>query len=375
MTKGFTSGPEDGPGVRSRITRLWQARTAFKHRRRSLGTDRLAQLSPGNDNHSQTANPMPSGLVISKPSRIRQFFPLFLLLSIFGGAAIGYLILSLDSSDSTSSRIFTSTSQFDEWLAIVCGVLGIAVAVSYWTWPSFLRIAKGVSLASLISALLVYGLMATLVASIPFITSGNGSFGLSHFDVRITALTALLLAAAAGSFCGLILIWHRQYADIGSIQPTPGDSVRSILSTRSDIQRFFAGAAVLITCGIVLIGGLRSALDAYNQIVLDTYDNLPTESISVGQLILYGILFAMLLAFVLVLPFTAWRSRVASFRDDLFPIPDDGYPPKDWYEGRSDLEDLLALRLGLTGRFLAALGILAPLIGSIIAIVIPTSHG
>jgi hypothetical protein len=365
MTQGSTSGyPETRPPrPPSRLARLWQARSVFQRHGRSPDANRHPPTSPDRNKHLQT---------VSKPSRRRQFFPLFLLTSIFGGAAVGFLILRLDTSNTAASRMFISTNQFDEWLAIVCGVLGISVAVSYWTWPSFLRMARVVSRTSLISTILIYALMAALVACIPFITTGgNASFELSHFYVRITILTALLLIAGAGSFCGLILIWYKQYADIGDIQAKAGDTVRAILSTRSDIQRFFTGATVLITCGVVIIGGLRSALDAVRSIYFTTN----TATISVGELILYGILFAMLLAFVLVLSYTAWKTRVASFRDHLFPIPDDGKPPKDWYEGRSDLEDLLALRLGLTGRFLAALGILAPLIGSIITIVIPTSHG
>ena len=96
--------------------------------------------------------------------------------------------------------------------------------------------------------------------------------------------------------------------------------------------------------------------------------------ISGGALILYGLFFAALLAVVLVPAYTAWRNRAMRFRDHLYPIPADGRPPKIWYEDRSVLEDLLGANLGADSRFLAIAGVLAPLIGTIIAVAIPAIH-
>jgi len=178
----------------------------------------------------------------------------------------------------------------------------------------------------------------------------------------------VMLAAGIGSFCGLELIWYSQSSHIDGSANSPRETVQDILSARKDLQRFFIGATVLITGGIIIIGGLRSSLSP------DESNTSPPgiASISVDVLLLNGAFFAMLLAFVFIPAYTTWQARIASFRDRLYPVPENGDFSKDWYESRSNLEDLLEMRLGLPGRFLAAAGILAPLIGSIISTVIPT---
>ncbi len=250
MTQGLDDGnlEVEPPKQSPRVARLWKNRPIFRRHGKSPGVKESRQLS--------------SSATSGKPSTIRQLFPLVFFLSILAGAAVGFLILNLADSDTAASRMFVNTSQFDEWQAMVCGAFGVAVAVAYMTWPSFFRMARVANRPSLVSAVLVYFLMAILIVVIPFITTGGGSsFDLSHFYVRITILTVLLLLAGAGSFCGLILIWNEQYLDMSNVRSKGGETIRAILSTRSNIQRFFVGAALLITCGVVIVGGLRTVLD------------------------------------------------------------------------------------------------------------------
>ena len=99
---------------------------------------------------------------------------------------------------------------------------------------------------------------------------------------------------------------------------------------------------------MIIIVGLQSALSAYNAevqnalsaynaalqsgqdpnnttgatIVLHANDN--PVNISSEALILYALFFAGLFAVVLVPAYTAWLNRATSFRDRLYPIPEDG---------------------------------------------------
>jgi hypothetical protein len=301
---------------------------------------------------------------------IPQLLPVGLLIAILGAAGIGALLIRWRSGDSTVSAMFASTEQFDEWSAIVAVVLGVSVAIAIWAWSPFRRVSKEVGSVPVVSAVVLYVLIGATVVFGPFaVEGGDASFGLSYFYLRVGVLSALLLAAGTGSFGGLTLLWYSQRASVADLRNVAGDTIQSLLLARQELERFFVSAAILITGGIVIIGGLRGALNAEH-----SFYRVPVVDISVGSLILYGCFFTMLLGFVLLPAYSAWKARAASLRDRLYPIPDDGYPPRDWYQGRSDLEDLLAMHLGTTGRFLTLIGILAPLIGSIISVVIPALH-
>jgi hypothetical protein len=306
-----------------------------------------------------------------RQSPIRQFFPLFFLIAAFSAAAAGDFLIRWGSGSTPNSQLFAGTEQFDEWSAIVSFVTGVSFAVASFTWPHFLRTARDTNHLAIISAAIIYLLIGAAAVLGPFLVAGgNSPFELSYFYLRMGLLAAALLAAGTGSFCGLVLIWYNQRAHIDDAGTKTGIIITSILSARRDLQRFFAGATVLITGAVVIIGGLRSTLNAdssanyVNNVVL-----IPVEA-----LILFGIFYAMLLAFVLVPAYIAWQTRAAGLRDRVYPIPDDGPPTKDWYKDRSDLEDLIGMHLGTTSRFLTIAGVLAPLIASIIAAVIPAIH-
>jgi hypothetical protein len=85
--------------------------------------------------------------------------------------------------------------------------------------------------------------------------------------------------------------------------------------------------------------------------------------------------FAGLLALVSIPTYNALQTRARALRDQLFQIPSDGKASTEWYEGRSNLEELLGLHAGTGERFAAVLTILAPLVVGILSAFIPTIHG
>jgi hypothetical protein len=309
-----------------------------------------------------------------RPSIISQLLPLVLLFATIGAATFGAFLIRWDSADTASSRAFASTTQFDEFSAIVSFVVGISAPIAVFTWPTFLQIAKMVSKdigrIAVTSAIVAYVLLGAAAVFGPFLVEGgNAPFELSHFYVRVGILAACLLTAGAGSFCGLILLWYggRIRSDDASGVKT---AIPAILSARRDLRRFFVGATILVTGSVIIIGGLRSALNADYSI--NGASN--SASIPLAGFILYGVFYTLLLTFALVPAYSVWQTRATSFRDRFYPLSRDAPPSKDWYEGRSNLEELLGLHPGTTSRFLIASAILAPLIGSIIA-VIPAIHG
>ena len=316
---------------------------------------------------------------IRRVSRIRPWYPVLLLVMVLGAGVLGALLIRLASTDNQLHSIFAGTNQFDDFTALVAGLFGVSVVVASFTWPTFWRIFVQVGWSARAAAILLYLLVSAAVVTGPFLVqSGNAIVPLSHFDLRIGILYAIPLVAALGSFCGLVLLTYIQYERIGHHDAAaPADEIHSVLETRTYIQRFFLGAATLITLAVVVIGGLQSALKAGLQAYQVNYDNniitsIPiVASISVGTILLYGIFFAALLAFAVIPAYTGWQAHAADLRDYLYPLPGDGCAPQSWYDGRSNVEALLQMRAGFGSTTLAIFGILAPLVGSIISVIIP----
>jgi hypothetical protein len=239
--------------------------------------------------------------------------------------------------------------------------------VAAFTWTAFRRVAKEAGRVPLLATLLLYLIVSgALIFGHFLVERGNAPFPLPFFYQRIGVLSIIVLASGAGCFCGLVLIAYAQHERAREPETMiPGNEIRSILVARSDIHHFFVGEAVLITGSVIVFGGLRGALEADFSKYGGYIAAIPTY-----EVILYGAFFAGLLSFIVVPAYTAWQGRAGGLRDRLYPVPDDGCAAQSWYEGRSNLEALLEMRQGLFSRSLTVLGLLAPLISSIISAII-----
>jgi hypothetical protein len=133
---------------------------------------------------------------------------------------------------------------------------------------------------------------------------------------------------------------------------------------RSDLRRFLICTAVIITAIMISIGALRNALNAFYE-----------SNITPTGILVFGAILAGLLAVISIPVYVTWRASAQALRDDLYPLPRDGRPSKEWYQGRSNLEILLEMRVGTGQRFAVLAGIASPIIISIVSVFIPTIHG
>jgi hypothetical protein len=177
----------------------------------------------------------------------------------------------------------------------------------------------------------------------------------------------LTLAASATCFCGLLLIngiAHKRAASSGFDSMSAGESIRELIKTRSDLRKFLICTAIIIAAIMISLGALRNSLNTYYE----------TDLTSTGILV-FGAIFAGLLAVISIPAYVAWRATAQALRDDLYPLPHDGRPSREWYQGRSNLETLLEMRVGTGQRFAVLAGIASPIIISIVSVFIPTIHG
>jgi hypothetical protein len=311
---------------------------------------------------------------------VRNWAWVLFILLVLAGAALGWLIIYWHSGKTQSSKQFAETNQFEAWEGLVAGLLALAVAVGSLTWSHALRLAKEASRGVVLSSVAGYLLICGAVIVVPFLTeSGPTSFLLYGFRWRVMALSVAILIVSAGCFGGLMFLGAVQRessrtTESGSVRD--GDVIRALLRARTDLKRFLFGAAVLITGTVLMIGGLQNALNAYYNATINSIDGpANVVDISTTDLVLLGAFFAALLALVFIPAYLAWQEQATEIRDKLYEIPDNGRPSKEWYEDRSNLETLLEIRTGIFAKTLAALGILAPFIVSIVSsFLLPTAR-
>lgn len=88
----------------------------------------------------------------------------------------------------------------------------------------------------------------------------------------------------------------------------------------------------------------------------------------------FGGVLTAITALIFVPAYVAWQERASELRDALHPVPEDGRPEHDWFQARDDLDALLATRAS-AGRVLAtALGVLAPLMASVVSALLSASQ-
>ena len=296
---------------------------------------------------------------------------------VAGAAAFGYTVTYLGSDTTKASMDFAGLFEFHVLIGLVSVVLMLIVSTAAFSLPHFRRVKQQsrhgeLRVCIIIIIVIIYLIISAIAIFGPKLVAVPQFIPLYFFYWRILALYLFAFAAAANCFCGLILlgIVQRRKGQQVELEATAGgDVIRDILTARSDLRQFLWGAASLITGVVVVSSGLRNALDAY----ASNYGG--DVGVPTVVLLLYGAFFAALLALISVPSYMAVQARARKLSDMLYPVPHDGRPSAEWYAARSSLESLLQLRAGAGQRFAAVLGILAPLIISIISAFIPTSGG
>ncbi len=143
-----------------------------------------------------------------------------------------------------------------------------------------------------------------------------------------------------------------------------GGVVVELLWLRAALQRFLVSFGVLISSGVLATGALRGALLA---------DGVSADVIPGISLLTYGAFFTALAALIFVPAYVAWQGQVVDLKDNLYPVPENGLPSRDWHQARSDFDNLLSARSSAGSVFAAAFGVLAPLAGGLVTALIPTS--
>lgn len=293
--------------------------------------------------------------------------PYLLVLAVVVSGIFGVIALRLKVNETEASKEFANTPSYAIWVASVSGVLMLATFLTGLAWRDFQRAWRLAGETTRYRAITAYAVVGIATIFGTFWVISPLYTSLFFFNWRALTLSIVTLVASATCFCGLLLIngiAHKRAASRAFDSMSAGESIRELMKMRSDLRKFLICTAIIITAIMVSLGALRNALNAYYET-----DLTPTG------ILVFGAIFAGVLAMISIPAYVAWRASAQALRDDLYPLPRDGRPSKEWYQGRSNFETLLEMQVGTGQRFAVLAGIASPIIISIVSVFIPTIHG
>jgi hypothetical protein len=289
------------------------------------------------------------------------------LLVALAAAGSGMLLLRLGSGHTPASQRFADLPEFDTWSGMVTVWLAAASAIGVAAWPAFRALAQATGRRAVIEVLGLWIAIGLLLIVQPRTVSAEASLWLAQLRLSVLSVAAGILCSP--TFFGLVLAQMRlrtlrrgtltEVAEGGA-----GSVVIELLWLRTALLRFLTGFAVIVTGATLGAGALRAVILA---------DGVAPGQAPVTATLAYGATLTALSALIFVPSYLAWLDTVTYLRDQLFPLPANGMPSHDWSQGRSDFETMLSARSSAASVFAAAFGILAPLAGSLLAALIPTS--
>jgi hypothetical protein len=283
------------------------------------------------------------------------------------GAAGGAALLLWDSRSTEISKTFIETPEASVW------VLAIAALTAYWAliagplWLTWWRVRVyasgraawlGIVIASALFLTLILG---PVIARLVF--SDQVDFPLAHAQLKTTILTLL---GAAVSLPGVMAIWLVDAAT-GEIPKSRGDAMdrlKELLWLRAQLLSLATRLAGTIALVTLASGALRNALQ-------DGPASFPNYLVFV-----YGAYFTALFALLYVPVYSNLKSAGQDLIDHTYPIVlPDSADFQDRQGEREAMESLLQLRVG-TADSLKIVGIfLAPLITSLVTVLVGITVG
>src|SRR6266511_2210505 len=257
-------------------------------------------------------------------------------------------LVRLGSGHTPAGQRFASRPEFVVWTWALAATVAAAAVTASVNWPNFRLLVRLTGRRATFGAIAVWAGVGILTWFGPTPLSSVGRPHLWLLGLRLTVATLVVGVFVTPAFAGLLLAQVRVSALGREDGVSAGRVISELLWLRKVLQRFLITFAVVITGAVLAAGALRNALLA---------DQAAGEKLPVVGILAYGGLFTLISAAAFVPAYLSWQDRVGVLRDLLYPIPDDGLPPHDWYEARADYDTLLTARSNAGAVLAAAFGV------------------
>jgi len=277
-------------------------------------------------------------------------------LFVLGNVATLVYVDSTDSADRLDGVV-----QFDMWVALLSALGGFAVvaAMFFVLWLARIvrlghqirprTVAAWVAVVLLIQAIVFAGLFAGASGAEASIDKDLA------IDTRpITVLAGLCMALGLAAFLALRSI----AADDSHWHEADRCRVRLVMALRAELRRLLATFGAFLTLLVITTGMRRRALLAYD----------PELSVPPEQVLVYGLLFAVLLGAFYGLAASAIDARAQRMLDEWAPLPGPTDPTlSERLQRRTDIASLVGSG-GSWRSFETTVVIAAPLLTALIGI-------
>jgi hypothetical protein len=278
---------------------------------------------------------------------------------------------------------FTSTVQFQAWAVTIALQLSLwgLLAPGLWRmqrelWHHLPDDAKRPLLVLVIAGYV--GLVAMIAAALRFIP--HNPFIPAIFSRR----TALLV------WVGMVIVvppiatgmWLIQGV-LGKLNATLQNAPRNqktleldwatdgralfaeLLDLRRRLQQLLVLGGTVIGAATLATGALRLAVLAWK----------PNALFPPDHPVLYGGFFTVVLAFLYGPAYASIQKQGRAILDGCWPLPPTAKPDETWYRDRQTAEAMLGLTISVKDSFQTGAAILAPLVTSLITVLLPTKSG
>ncbi len=299
------------------------------------------------------------------------------------GFALGLALMRIGVAGGSQIRGFTSTLQFQAWATIIALQVTLwgALAPGLWRTSGQLwrrwregpgRRGPGLLLVGYVA---LVGLIVAALRSVPPNPAIPHTYSLRTLVLLLVAMVVVLPPVAVGMWLvqgvlgGLgsrLAAAPRDRASFEVDWPSTGRPMfAELLGLRATLQQLLLVAGTIIGAATLASGTLRLAVLASD----------PTASFPPESPVLYGGFFTVVLALLYVPAYTSLQRQARALIDACWPVPPSAKPDEAWYKARQSAEAALGLAVSVRDSFQTGAAILAPLVTSIITVVLPTKSG
>jgi hypothetical protein len=297
---------------------------------------------------------------------------------LVGGLVVYYQRLLGDSQEITT---FTATIEYRIWVVLIALQLAMWGALMPGLVRMNLRLRCGLGRKRGWRGLgwqdgCYLALLVVLVVALASVGS-TGQPTPPAVAWRTRGLQLLGLIVAMPIFTGVWLLQETVTRLAATVASTPRDQAgamawdptgrrvfAAVVANRAVLQQLLLAASLIIGAATLATGALRLAVLAAH----------PDASFPPAYALLYGGFFTVVLAFVYVPAHLSLQRLGTGLVDACWPIPLTR-PDKDWYDNRQAASAALGLTVSVKDSFQAGAAILAPLVTSVVTVLLPDKAG